>query len=139
MEKITSSRFEPDLINIYGPFSLENYKIMCPVPCSLESPSQTSGNYGWQIMLIVYHFQFKPTSPYQIYAQVIWNPVLFFLEPAILSPSRGAIRNKGSKYVMYGELLSPICIMSYTSHTYNVLYFTGDVPRTQAAQVPAVR
>lgn len=132
MEKITSSRFEPDLINIYGPFLLENYKIMCPVPCSLESPSQTSGNYGWQIMLIVYHFQFKPTSPYQIYAQVIWNPVLFFLEPAILSPSRGAIRKKG---------ISMSCMGNYYPQyvSYNVLYFTGDVPRTQAAQVPAVR
>ena len=32
------------------------------------------------------------------------------------------------KYVMYGELLSPIHIMSYTFQTYNVLYFTYNNP-----------
>lgn len=127
MEKITSSRFEPDLINIYGPFLLKNYKRMCPVPCSLESPSQTSGNYGWQIMLIVYHFQFKPTSPYQIYAQVIWNPVLFFLEPAILSPSRGAIRNKGISMSCMGNyypqyVLCSILYLHIMFYTLQVTY-----------------
>lgn len=32
------------------------------------------------------------------------------------------------KYFMYGELLSPIHIMSYTFQTYNVLYFTYNNP-----------
>ena len=32
------------------------------------------------------------------------------------------------KYVMYGELLSPIHIMCYTFQTYNVLYFTYNNP-----------
>lgn len=32
---------------------------------------------------------------------------------------------------MYGELLSPIHIMSYTFQTYNVLYFTYNIPHMQ--------